>query len=825
MHAPDGDRSDPRSAANLLAQVLDAAEHIVYRLDLQRGGYDFISPAAARILGVSHDELLRNGLAILRERFDPGDLERFRAWLRELCGSAREHRASGRIEYRLRDARGDFLWYSDSLSVDTDAEGRPQVLCGIAVDITERLRKDEALRESEEKYRATMNATQVGVFILQDQKFRFVNACLTGMFGYTEEELVDLRGPLDLVVPEQHAGLVDTMRRRAAGEPGQPYELTGLRRDGSTFPLMVLGQPTVLNGRPASVGTLVDLSAQRRAEARVELAARVFECTQESIVITDPAGCIVSVNAAFSEMTGYPAAEAVGRHTRFLGSGRHPPQFFANLWRRLEHEGRWQGELWNRRRNGEVYPVWMSINAYRDASGSVLNYIGIASDISERHAAQERIRQLAYYDPLTRLPNRTLLQDRAGQLLATAEREQAGAALLFVDLDHFKTINDSLGHSIGDRLLVKIAARIERCLRRTDTVARLGGDEFVVLLGETAAEAAGDVARKIIEAVSHPCRVDQHVLTVTPSIGISLYPRDGHDFESLLKHADTAMYRAKESGRNAYQFFASEMNVAALERLVLENSLRLGLERGEFVLHYQPQVDARSGRIVGAEALVRWKHPEIGMVAPGRFIPVAETCGLIGPLGDWVLHEACRQNLAWQAAGLPPIRMAVNISSVQFRGGRLEETVRRTLDATGLSPEWLELELTEGLLMSDASATVDTLCRLSATGLRLAIDDFGTGYSNLSYLKRFPIDKLKIDQSFVRDIVTDPDDWAIASAVISMGHSLRLSVIAEGVERVEQLEMLRRQGCDEIQGYHFSPPVAADDFAALLRAGGFGKQE
>ena len=325
-----------------------------------------------------------------------------------------------------------------------------------------------------------------------------------------------------------------------------------------------------------------------------------------------------------------------------------------------------------------------------------------------------------------------------------------------------------------------------------------------------------EVARKIIEIVARPCLIDEHELGVTPSLGISIFPQDGRNFETLLKHADTAMYRAKESGRNTYQFFANEMNVAALERLVLENSLRQGLERGEFVLHYQPQICLVSGRIVGAEALVRWNHPQIGLVPPVKFIPVAENSGLIVPIGEWVLREACRQNRRWQEAGLPPIGVAVNISSVQFRGGQLEDSVRAVLAESGLAAEFLELELTEGIVMGGANETVQTLLRLSAMGIKLSIDDFGTGYSSLSYLKRFPIDKLKIDQSFVHDIVNDPDDWAIASAVISLGHSLRLRVIAEGVEHAEQLEMLQLQGCDEVQGYYFSVPLPADEFAELL---------
>lgn len=930
-------------SASYFNDLLDATEHLIYRIDFRRGGYDVISPAASLILGVDHDELIAHGTAIFRERLDPDDRARSRAYIRQLCSESPGQRIRAQLEYRLRTASGAWAWYSDSITLEADSDGRPRWAFGIAVDVTVRREQEAALRQSEEKYRATMDAAQVGVFILQDYKFRYVNPMLVSMFGYQADELVDRLGPPDVVIPEQHELLIGKMRRRAAGEVSAPYELTGLRKDGSTFPLMVMGRPWMIGGRPASVGTLIDLSAQReaeqalkettnryaalfegaqdaivvadvetgvivdanveaellflrpreeliglnhlallppalakryhdafvghvhaggggpdemmiqtadgdtivvetssnvietagghrliqgvfrdirqrkRVETELKLAARVFESSQEAIIITDAACRIVSVNPAFLEMTGYLANEVLGKNPSLLGAGRESADFFATMWQRIDSEGNWQGEIWNRRKSGEVYPVWLTISVYRGAAGEVLNYVGIESDISERHAAQESIRQLAYYDPLTRLPNRTLLQDRVEQALVAAERDGKQVALLFVDLDHFKTINDSLGHFAGDQLLIQVAQRLVECVRRMDTVARLGGDEFVVLLSETTLEGAGAVARKMLASVAYPYQIDQHRLSITPSVGISLYPQDGSDFESLLKHADTAMYRAKESGRNAYQFFASEMNVAALERLVLENSLRQALERGEFVLYYQPQVDVASGSIVGAEALIRWKHPEIGMVSPGKFIPVAEVSGLIVPLGEWVLREACRQNRAWQAAGLPPICVAVNISSVQFRGGKLEESVRGVLADTGLAAEWLELELTEGTIMSDADATIDTLHRLSAMGIRLAIDDFGTGYSSLSYLKRFPIDRLKIDQSFVRDIVTDPDDWAIASAVISMGHSLRLDVIAEGVEHAEQLEMLRHQGCDEVQGYYFSVPLPADEFSELLR--------
>lgn len=926
----------------LLDELLAASEHIAYRLDFVRGGYDFISPRAASLFGVALAELHARGLHLLRERLIAGDDERCFAEIETLCAAAPGQAHSLCLEYRVRDASGKLVCFSDSMSVLSDAAGRPLSACGIAVNVTQSREQERALRFSEEKYRATMDAAQVGVFILQDFKFTYVNPMLVEMFGYRDDELVGKLGPPDVVIPEQHELLIGKMRRRAAGEVSAPYELTGLRKNGSTFPLMVMGRPLAIDGRPASVGTLIDLSVQRQteqelkdktrryaalfegaqdailvadiesarvvdanveaellflrpreeligmsttafhpprlsapyaeayarhiragrggpdemkivtadgdivdveissnvietadghrliqgvfrdirqrkqSEAELKLAARVFESSQESIMITNADSIIVSVNPAFLEMTGYSAAEVIGHNPSLIGSGRHPPEFFAAMRKALNSEGRWQGEIWNRRKSGEIYPAWLTISVYRGASGEVLNYVGIESDISERHAAQEHIRQLAYFDPLTGLPNRRLLQDRAEQALVSAEREGKRVALLFVDLDHFKTINDSLGHSSGDQLLSKVAQRLLGCVRRMDTVSRLGGDEFVVLLGEATLEGTSEVARKILEVVACPCQIEQHQLGVTPSLGISLFPQDGGDFETLLKHADTAMYRAKESGRNTYRFFASEMNVAALERLQLENGLRQGLERGEFVLHYQPQINLASGRIIGAEALVRWLHPQTGLVSPGKFIPVAEISGLIVPIGEWVLREACRQNRSWQDAGLPPISIAVNISSVQFRGGQLEESVRSVLADSGLPPEFLELELTEGIVMGNADETVDILRRLSATGVKLAIDDFGTGYSSLSYLKRFPIDKLKIDQSFVRDIVSDPDDWAIATAVISLGHSLRLAVIAEGVEHAEQLEMLRIQGCDEVQGYYFSVPLPADEFAELL---------
>ena len=812
-----GELPESLSEEPFLRGMLESSEHILFRLDFVRGGYDYISSIAASLFAVSLESLYERGLSVLFDDLcHPDDVERFREHILSLCRNSPGQLIRTVLEFRLRDAKGAMVWLNNSMTIVSNEKGWPLVATGIAIDVTARRYYESALRESEEKYRVTMGAVQAGIFILQDMKFRFVNPKLCAMFGFREDECIDKMGPLDLVSPEQREMVAEWMARCTAGDCGEPYKVVGARKDGSGFPLMMLGESSRLDDRPASVGTLVDLSSQRQAEESLKLSARVFENAQESIILTDAKFNIVSVNPAFLEMTGYEAEEVLGKNPRLLSSGRHSTEFYVAMWQTINTEDKWQGEIWNCRKNGDVFPVWVRISVYRDAAGKACNYVGIATDISERLAAQESIRQLAYFDPLTQLPNRRMLQDRVGQALASAEREGKLSALLFIDLDQFKTINDSLGHSAGDQLLIEVAKRLLGCVRRMDTVARLGGDEYVVLLTDVTLEGTSEVARKILDVVALPFQFNEHELGVTPSLGISVFPQDGRDFETLLKHADTAMYRAKDSGRNAYQFFTREMNAAALERLMLENSLRQGLERGEFILYYQPQINVASGLIVGAEALVRWRHPKIGLVPPGKFIPAAETSGLIVSIGEWVLRESCRQNRAWQDAGLPLISVAVNISSVQFRGGQLEENVRSVLADTGMPAKFLELELTEGILMGGANETVETLKRLSEMGVKLAIDDFGTGYSSLSYLKRFPIDKLKIDQSFVRDIVSDPDDWAIANAVISMGHSLRMSVIAEGVEHAEQLEILRNEGCDEVQGYHFSVPLPAGEFAELL---------
>lgn len=454
----------------------------------------------------------------------------------------------------------------------------------------------------------------------------------------------------------------------------------------------------------------------------------------------------------------------------------------------------------------------------RSETGEFFGYVGVCLDISDQRRAEARIRELAYFDSLTHLPNRTLLEDRVGQALVHSERhpEVSQFALLCIDLDHFKNINDSLGHSAGDIILRDAAARMQTCVRRVDTVSRLGGDEFVALLHETGRDGAMEVARKLMQVLAYPYILLDKELTVTPSIGISLYPQDGSNFETLLQHAGTAMYQAKLGGRNDFRFFAHDMNTAALERLMLENSLRQAVNRGEFQLVYQPQISLSDGSMVGAEALLRWQHPELGQVSPGQFIPVAEASGLIVPIGNWVLREACAQLRRWRDQGLPPFTLGVNISASQFRQPHFARQVAAVLDEFGINPSQLELELTESIIMGDADSTISTLGQLKQLGVKLSIDDFGTGYSSLAYLKRFPMDRLKVDQSFIRDIAANADDWAIVNAIVSLGHSLRLEVVAEGVETNEQLDVLQKRRCDVAQGYHFSRPLTVEHFTRFI---------
>lgn len=551
--------------------------------------------------------------------------------------------------------------------------------------------------------------------------------------------------------------------------------------------------------------------------AELELSARVFEDGLQAIMITDAQGHILRVNGMFTELTGYVADEVVGFTPARLRSDHHPGEFFDEMWRQLRETGRWTGEVWNRRKSGELFASWESISALRDAQGRTYGYIAMFQDVTDQKASSERIFQLAHYDPLTRLPNRQLFADRVEHAILRAAQGQGQHALLFIDLDQFKRINDTAGHYSGDRLLMEVARRLQTCLRANDTVGRLGGDEFAVLMEDVADPLEVErVSERILTALAQPVRLDGRDWYIGASIGISLHPRDGDDLETLLKNADTAMYRAKSEGRNRFRFFNSAMAEQAALAVARDTALRLALENRGFTLHFQPQICLSSHRIVGVEALLRWPRAD-GLVSPAEFIPWAEESGLIIPIGRWVLTTACAQIADLRRRLGHPLRLAVNISAVELSQPDFLDQVDAALAAAGLPPEALELEITESAAMTDIQHGRTLFDTLAGRGIALAIDDFGTGHSSLAYLKQLPVDCLKIDRSFVRDTPGDREDCAIVRTIISMSRTLNLRVVAEGVETREQLDFLRDEGCDVVQGWYFARPLPLAELEQRLR--------
>jgi diguanylate cyclase (GGDEF)-like protein/PAS domain S-box-containing protein len=602
----------------------------------------------------------------------------------------------------------------------------------------------------------------------------------------------------------------------------QVYETQVMRADGQYRDVVFHKATYGGSGEAANglVGIMLDVTDRKRMEQRLQQAATVFDSSAEGITITSPEGEIIAVNRAFSEITGYCEDDVVGVNPRILQSGLQDPDFYREMWRTLHSCGRWRGELWNRRKDGQAFLESLTISAVKDPQGCVTHYVGVFSDITELRKAHDQLDHQAHHDPLTGLPNRLLLGDRLHKALQRAHRDERGLAVLFVDLDRFKNINDTLGHQVGDRVLCEVARRLTRLRREADTVGRLGGDEFLIIIEDLAdPSAVSHIADKILDLLQNsPVTVEQEFY-VGASIGISLFPQDGGDAETLMKNADVAMYRAKERGRNTYEFFTKELTQSSLARLQMETDLRRAIDRGELRVFLQPQFSLSSGELVGAEALVRWLRPERGLVMPGEFIKLAEESGLIVPIGEWVQQTAVGQWAAWVSAGLKPGVLSINVSGVEFQRGRIQETARKTLETSCLSPQFLELEITESAIMSKAESSVQVLDALRVMGLGLVIDDFGTGYSSLAYLKRLPLNKLKLDQSFVRGLPSDAEDRAITRAVIALAHSLQLTVIAEGVETEAQRDFLADEGCDEMQGYLRGKPMPLDEFGQCFLAG------
>ncbi len=647
----------------------------------------------------------------------------------------------------------------------------------------------------------------------------YVNPAFEALTGYAAAEVFGqscamLQGP---------GTSPDTLHAmRTALDAGRPFqgELLNYRKDGTRFwnELTVVPVFDAVGRLVQFVGTQRDVSARREANDQLMLASRVFEDGSEGFIIADAERRIIKVNPAFTAISGYSEAEALGRNPSMLSSGRHDPAFYRAMWHAVHEHGCWQGEIWNRRKDGEVYPQRLALRRIADDSGQATHYVASFSDITDRKAAEDSIWRLAHYDPLTGLPNRAFLHERAALALERSRLGGETVAVLFIDLDHFKNVNDSLGHRIGDQLLVEVSRRFKSTLREGDTLARIGGDEFVMLLPGASAREASHVVRRLLDLASAPFRVEPHELTITPSVGIAMYPFDGGDFDSLATCADVAMYRAKGMGRNTSCFFTAEMQAQCTRALLLDNLLRRAIERDEFSLQYQPQCALRDGALVGVEALLRWDNPELGQVSPMEFIAIAENSGLIIPIGEWVLRTALTRMREWIEDGIAPPVVAVNLSVVQFRQPGFPEHVGRILAECGVEPDRLELELTESVASDDPGGAMALMEALHAQGIGLSIDDFGTGYSSLSYLKRFKVGKLKIDRSFVSSVTDSAADQAIVSAIIRLANGLGMTTIAEGVETPAQMEALRLRGCDEIQGYWLSRPFPPEDLPAYIEA-------
>ena len=802
-----------RDSEGQLRQIFETNQAVKLILDPEDGTIVDANEAASRFYGYHHDQLV--GMNISRiNRMDSASLSQI------LLQARQQQRLSFQFSHTLASGEvREVEVFSGPLHVDDRT-----LLYSIVHDITERVQAEVALSNSEERLELALRGADLGLWDWDVPSGTVTfSERWASMLG---ESVEDIDAHVDSwwsrIHPDDAPRVTTALQDHLDGHTTL-YEINYRMRHAYGGWRWILDRGQVVerdaDGQPLrAAGTHMDVTESRKAQERLRLVAKVFENSSEGVIITDARACIVEVNAAFSQITGYRADEVIGKTPRLLGSGRHDDAFYQSLWRQLEETGCWRGEIWNRRKDGEIYPEWLSISSVYDDAGQTQNFVAVFSDISEQHRSREELEFLAHHDALTSLPNRLLFNARLDHAIAHARRSRHHLAVLFIDVDRFKAINDSLGHATGDDVLRRAADRMHQVIRGDDTMARLGGDEFIILLEDITPLGVREVADKLAASLAEPFMVDDEPLYLSLSTGIAMYPQDGDDVDTLVKNADAAMYKAKDSGRDNFQFYTPSLTDEAREQVFLQNHLRRAIDQEEFRVFYQPQVDVDGGRATGVEALMRWEHPTEGLIMPGRFIPLLEEQGLMRHVGPWVLRRACEDYVRWQAAGIAPHSLAVNLSGAQIHCRRAVDGIEQILRETGMPADRLELEVTETFVMGDPESNINTLHRLRALGIRLAIDDFGTGYSSLTYLKRLPINKLKIDRSFVKDVPGDADDEAITRAVIGLGRTLNLDIIAEGVERQACADFLMQEGCYHGQGYLWGKPMSEDEIVAWLKA-------
>ncbi|QYF91685.1 EAL domain-containing protein [Massilia sp. PAMC28688] len=815
-YEPDGPGREALDTLYRFVAALELAPTVAVHSIDRDGLVRFWNHTCEQLYGIPAREAVGQPLGALVTHLD--DQQEFDATLAAIWHT---RQAPQPRDWHVRRRDGGHVWmYSTHFPVMRNNE--PQQIFCMEVDISQRKVEERALLEAGVNFRQLFERSNDAILLIEGNRIIDANPAALAMFHCQRLDDIAGRTLVDFSPPVQPSGESSLMADATQSsqnflEGNRRYEWQFRLPDGAAFWAEVLLTSVTLDHQFLSYAVLHDISVRKASESTLLRAAQVFENSRDAIAITDPERRVLAINQAFTDITGYAMSEVAGAELPQLRAGGHEPAFFDQIWRFVAANGYWEGELWSARKQGEEHPLWVALTAIRNSADQVINYIAILSDITDRKRLEEHQRHLAEHDFLTDLPNRVLFLDRLQQALGVARRKKTQVAVMFIDLDRFKGINDSFGHHVGDAVLREVSGRLTRCVRGVDTVSRQGGDEFVVILADVGgADQAGHVAATVMQAVAQPVHTDGHSVSLSVSIGIAMYPTDGQDIDTLLRHADVAMYHAKQGGRNAFSFFNPDMNARVVERVQLENSLRHALANHEFELAYQPEVDIASGQTVGVEALLRWRHPQRGLLMPQHFLGVAEECGLMVPIGRWVLQEACRQARGWRDAGFP-VTVAVNLSAAQFNSPDLLASVDTALAESGLTPALLELEVTEATIMGRDGQTAALVSALRARGIGVTIDDFGTGYSKLSALRHVALSRLKIDRTFIQDISGKPDDAAVITAIIAVARSLKLRVVAEGVETQAQLEFLQQLGCDIYQGHYAGEPQSAPDPARWRR--------